>query len=89
MTLLIHPPPDPTARIWRFMDFTKIVALLDGGNLWFTRADKFEDTWEMSYPSQMVEQLNAEVARRVGKPASSMPTSATFCASKRLLTAGI
>ena len=78
MTPSFQFPPDPTVCIWRFMDFTKFVALLDGGNLWFARSDKFEDTWEMSYPSRMIEQLNADVAARVGKPANEIPTSATY-----------
>jgi hypothetical protein len=34
------------ARIWRFMDFTKYVAMLDAGGVYFTRADQFADPFE-------------------------------------------
>lgn len=44
------PPDDANIKIWRYMDFTKFVALLDSKSLWFTRADRFEDPFEGSYP---------------------------------------
>src|SRR5262249_39130411 len=45
----VHPffaPPDEKARIWRYMDFTKFVSLLDTGALFFCRADQVSDSWE-------------------------------------------
>lgn len=42
-------PTDPNIKIWRFMDFTKFVALLETRKLFFTRADKFDDPFEGSY----------------------------------------
>jgi hypothetical protein len=38
--------PDENSVLWRFMDFTKFVSLLKDNALFFTRADKFEDTFE-------------------------------------------
>lgn len=38
------PPKD--ALLWRYMDFPKFVSLLDSGELFFTRADQFEDRFE-------------------------------------------
>ncbi|WP_223572389.1 hypothetical protein [Xanthomonas citri] len=43
-------PPSGELRVWRYMDFTKLVDLLDSSALYFTRADKFEDAFEGSYP---------------------------------------
>ena len=42
--------PDADAKIWRYMDFTKFVSMLDSGNLQFSRADKLEDPFEGSFP---------------------------------------
>jgi len=48
------PPEDVNVKIWRYMDFTKFVALLDSRSLWFTRSDKFEDPFEGSYPKMNI-----------------------------------
>ncbi len=37
---------DAGDRLWRFMDFTKYVAMLDAGALYFTRSDRFSDPFE-------------------------------------------
>lgn len=37
---------NPNAKIWRYMDFTKFIALLETKSLFFTRSDKFEDPYE-------------------------------------------
>lgn len=48
-----HPvfkqPADPTIAIWRYMDFTKFVAMLETSALFFARADKLGDPFEGSY----------------------------------------
>jgi hypothetical protein len=58
-----HPvfiqPTDETERVWRYVDFTKFVSLLESKSLYFTRADKFEDPFEGSYPRINVEARNA------------------------------
>jgi len=45
-----HPcfqaPENPNALIWRYMDFTKFVALLDTQSLYFARSDRFDDPYE-------------------------------------------
>ena len=40
-----NPPPDD-AVLWRYMDFTKFVSLLDRSALFFARADKLGDPFE-------------------------------------------
>lgn len=47
-------PPD-NALLWRYMDFTKFVSLLESESLYFTRSDKFDDPFEGSYPIINVE----------------------------------
>lgn len=42
---LFEKPSDGT-KIWRYMDFTKLVDMLDSSTLFFTRSDKFEDPFE-------------------------------------------
>lgn len=43
-------PEDPSVRIWRYMDFTKFVAMLDASGLYFSRADLLGDKFEGSFP---------------------------------------
>jgi len=49
-----HPvftqPNNEHVKVWRYMDFTKFVSLLDSRRLYFTRADKFDDPFEGSWP---------------------------------------
>ena len=52
------PPPDD-AVLWRYMDFTKFVSLLEKQALFFARADKLEDPFEGYLPG-----MNRAAARR-------------------------
>jgi hypothetical protein len=56
----LHPafqkPRDENAKIWRYMDFTKFVSLVDKQELFFARADKLGDPFEGSYPKGNVQQ---------------------------------
>jgi hypothetical protein len=47
-----QPPTNPQIKIWRYMDFTQFVSMLDEKGLLFTRADLLEDKFEgtMSRP---------------------------------------
>jgi len=49
-----HPafvqPDNEHVKVWRYMDFTKMVSLIDTRRLFFTRADKFDDPFEGSWP---------------------------------------
>ena len=45
-----HDPLPPQATLWRYMDFTKFVSLLEGDALFFARADKFGDPFEGALP---------------------------------------
>lgn len=47
---LFQQPPDETKKVWRYMDFTKLVSMLELRTLYFARADKLGDSFEGSYP---------------------------------------
>ena len=59
-----HPvfekPQSENATIWRYMDFTKFVSLLDKSALFFSRADKLGDPFEGSF-SKVNVKLRPEV----------------------------
>ncbi len=54
-----HPiftyPKNPDIKVWRYMDFTKLISLIDTRRLFFTRADLFKDPFEGSYPKINIE----------------------------------
>jgi hypothetical protein len=54
-----HPtfvqPNNEDAKVWRYMDFTKLVSLIDSSCLYFIRADKLGDPFEGSWPRINVE----------------------------------
>ena len=49
------PPADTTIKVWRYLDFTKFVSLLDSRALFFARADQLLDPFEGSLPRANVE----------------------------------
>lgn len=54
----IHPcfdTPADNTMIWRYMNFTKFVSLLETKKLYLSRSDKFEDPFEGSWPKLNVE----------------------------------
>jgi hypothetical protein len=53
--------PDEHTTIWRYMDFTKFVSLLDKKALYFTRSDKFDDKFEGAIPKPTVKAREFEV----------------------------
>ncbi|MEB9947044.1 DUF2971 domain-containing protein [Bacillus cereus] len=42
--------PSKEQKIWRYMDFTKFMSMLDKKEIYFTRADKFTDKFEGTFP---------------------------------------
>lgn len=37
--------------LWRYLDFARFMAMLDGATLWFARADTFSDQYELAVPA--------------------------------------
>lgn len=54
-----HPsfqrPADPDVKIWRYMDFTKFVSLLDRQEIFFVKSDKLDDPFEGALPRRTFE----------------------------------
>jgi hypothetical protein len=44
--------PNADEKLWRYMDFTKFVSLLDQSALYLPSANMFNDNWEGSYPAR-------------------------------------
>ena len=55
------PPNDPNVAIWRYMDFTKFVSMLENGGLYFARAHLLGDPFEGSMP-----RANEKLRKRFG-----------------------
>lgn len=47
--------PDHNTKIWRYLDFTKFVSMLDNNSLYFLRSDKLDDPFEGSYTKSNIE----------------------------------
>ena len=53
--------PDSAAAIWRYMSFSKFVAMLNTSALYFTVASKFEDKWEGTLPLKNKEKIDPRI----------------------------
>ncbi|CAB3753058.1 hypothetical protein LMG29739_01655 [Paraburkholderia solisilvae] len=63
---LFRAPANAGERIWRYMDFTKLVSMLHTQSLFFCRADKLSDPFEGSYTASTIrrfEERGEEIAR--------------------------
>lgn len=45
----LKEPKNKDSKLWRYMDFTKFVSLIDKKGLFFAQSDKFDDLFEGSY----------------------------------------
>jgi len=61
------PPEDRWKKIWRYMDFTKFVSMLENNGLYFSRCDKLGDPFEGSC-SNASEIMNEDAHLRFGWP---------------------
>jgi hypothetical protein len=66
---VFKPPTDFNIPIWRYMDFTKFVSMLENRGLFFSRADKLGDPFEGSY-SHGNKKLRPEVYKDPEIPSS-------------------
>ncbi len=44
-------------KVWRYLDFSQFVKLLETESLWFTRTDQFSDPYEGIFPARTMELL--------------------------------
>lgn len=46
-----NPPLPPSdATIWRYLDFTQLLSILERGQIWFTNVNQFDDPYEGTLP---------------------------------------
>ncbi|WP_339103198.1 DUF2971 domain-containing protein [Haloterrigena salinisoli] len=45
----LPPVPHEDTKIWRYLDFTQLLSIVERSSLWFSRADTFNDPLEGSY----------------------------------------
>ena len=65
-------PQGNKVEIWRYMDFTKFVSVLEKNELFFARADKLGDLFEGSYPKENVQQRAINHQKMVAQLPSHM-----------------
>ncbi|WP_138434132.1 hypothetical protein [Winogradskyella algicola] len=56
-----HPKQNYT--IWRYMDFTKLLSLLEDKSLFFSRSDKFEDPYEGAWTKPSIDSLKERFSK--------------------------
>lgn len=64
-------PPTANCTLWRYMDFTKLLSLLESEELFFTRADRFEDPYEGTWSKAGVALMRQQ------RQATDIPIAAT------------
>ena len=69
-----HNPPPPDAILWRYMDFTKFIALLEKGELFFARSDKLNDPFEGSFPKKNTKARYVNLHPEFKEAISSLPS---------------
>ena len=67
----VFNPPPLDAVLWRYMDFTKYVSILEKQALFFARSDKLQDPFEGSYSKVNEVLLPLRMQRAFGKQESS------------------
>lgn len=79
-TQSIPQPKNEDIVIWRYMDFSKFVAMLETQSLFFARVSHFDDPFEGSYPASQ-----SPLQRLRGLlPAGAIPDGATISLSRGL-----
>jgi hypothetical protein len=62
-------PPKRPVKLWRYMDFTKFVSMLQNNGLFFSRASKMNDLFEGGYSrgnSQLQDYVNRALMKALG-----------------------
>jgi hypothetical protein len=79
-----QPPDDGDAKIWRYMDFTKYVSMLDTSRLHFCRIDKLDDKFEGSLPHTyyLTERMNRFLKKRFPEKYQRLSSQGKFQTNK-------
>lgn len=62
-------PPQPASNddLWRYIDFTQFVSILENETLWFAQAAEFFDPYEGALPQTKLDELAESVPDEVGE----------------------
>lgn len=60
--------PESDAELWRYIDFTQFVSILENDALWFSRAAGFFDSYEGALPPQKLREIADGITDRVEDP---------------------
>lgn len=63
-------PPQPASNdpLWRYIDFTQFVSILENEALWFSQAAAFFDPFEGALPREKLMELAKRIPDEVGEP---------------------
>lgn len=64
--------PEDTETLWRYIDFTQFVSILEGNQLWFSAADNFTDKWEGGLTKRQVERISKNIPSFIDKSVDSV-----------------
>jgi hypothetical protein len=68
MAIIDHPcfpqPDEKQQRLWRYMDFTKFVAMIATRTLYFRRSDLLEDPFEGTYTNANYKRMHYECSEK-------------------------
>lgn len=53
--------PDDDDALWRYIDFTQLISILETKSLWFSAASGFTDKWEGGLTERQVEQISDSI----------------------------
>lgn len=80
---VLKKPENENAKIWRYMDFTKFMDILERRSLYFTRSDKFEDPFE-GISSKVTKEERLQYINDIGKQCGSIIKDAFLSSSEHL-----
>ena len=60
--------PSSDTELWRYIDFTQFVSILENNALWFSRAAGFFDSYEGALPSSKLREIADGISDRVSDP---------------------
>lgn len=87
-TTQLEQPNDINESVWRYMDFTKFMYLLNDSSLYLCRADLFEDKFEGSITKKNLEERNEKFQNYHHQDPNMIATNflSTYCKDLREFT---
>lgn len=58
----VPPHPSSDSRVWRYINFTEFMSILERGKLWFSNIRKFNDPYEGSIPQRNIQREIQEIS---------------------------